>query len=225
MSRFGKPPLGRFLSRSRTTPGRLLIPPLVAALRWPVRAGRALDLVLRGRRDGVGPQDTALGYDAGLGVLLGVFTAVSLVELAVVHLLVGWAWLRVVLLGLGVASVLLVVGLWAGCRAHPHLVGPAGVRLRLGGRVGLDVGWDAVDVLRREAGQQQSVCVAEGRLHLPVQGGTALVLYLTRPVVARLTIGDTAEITSVAFTADDPGAVHRAVRENSPHAGNGRPTP
>jgi len=184
------------------------IPVVAVAVATPVRS---LWLAVRRRDDGVAPGDRAFGYADGVGLTMGALTAVSAVELFVVHLVVPWPQVRTALLVVGLWTVVAVLGSWAGLRRHPHVVSDRGLLLRAGPAVVAELGWAQLDGVRRRAlHDPPSVGVVERRLHLPVHGSTTLLAELREPVLVRLR-GRTAEVDSIAFTADDPGALLAAV--------------
>lgn len=186
--------------------------PLAALVLHEATIIRSLWLAVRRTDDGVGPQDVAFGYTAGQGLTTGALATVATVELAVVHLLVPWQWARTLLLVVGVWSMVLVLGAWAGRRHHPHVVSADHLLLRAGPHTLVEIPWSALSVVRRVTQHEPTSVTAIGqRLHLPVDGTTRLLAELTEPLTARLPFGRTAQIDSIAFSGDDPAALHDAV--------------
>lgn len=186
--------------------------PMAAALLHEATIVRSLWLAIRRRDDGVGPADDAFSYAAGAGLTMGALTVVAAVELIVVHLLVPWPWARTLLILVGLWSVVLVLGAWAGLCRHPHVVSADRLLLRAGPRVAVEVPWRLLSGVRRHSLHDPTSVKAVGRrLHLPIHGSTRLIADLTEPVTAHLSFGRTAEVDSIAFSADDPAALHAAV--------------
>jgi hypothetical protein len=94
------------------------------------------------------PDAVALGYAGMLTPFLIAFIAVSAVEIPVLHLLLPWETARLVADILGVYGLLWMVGLFAANRAHPHIVGRFGLRIRNGHAVDLLLAWDDVASMR-----------------------------------------------------------------------------
>lgn len=177
-----------------------------------MRTVRALWLAVRRRDDGVGPGAVAFGCADGAGLTTGALAVLATVELVVVHLVVPWPAVRTGLLVVGVWSLLLVVGSWAGLRHHPHVLTEQGLLLRCGAAPSVEVPWHAVAAVRRVAAHEPAwPAVVGSRLHLPVHGSTGLLVELSGPVPAVLRSGRTVEVDSIAFAADDPGALLAAV--------------
>jgi hypothetical protein len=174
-------------------------------------------LAVTGGIDGASADTAVVRYDAGMGALMGTVTGLSLLELAVVHLIVPWPAVQVVLLVLGAWTVLIVLGFWAGLRAYPHLVSSEGLQLRYAQYLRIHVPWEQVDEVRRATlHEPTSITVRDGRLHLPVSGSTNLVLTLREERDVPLLLGRTRRAREVAFVADDPIAALAAVREKRP---------
>ncbi|KUF06356.1 hypothetical protein [Leucobacter sp. G161] len=77
----------------------------------------------------------AFGYTRGtLGIPVAMIV-VSVVELAVVHLLVPWRWLQLLLLVLTIWAVLFMLGIFAARAVHPHVVTEEDLYLRWGDRL------------------------------------------------------------------------------------------
>ena len=178
---------------------------------------RSLRLALQRMDDGVEPGDEAFGSADGVGLTMGALTVLAVGEVALVHLVVPWPTVRAVLLVAGLWSVLAVLETWAGLRRHPHVVSGRGLLLRAGPAVVAQVPWSSLAAVRRTSlHDPPSVRVVGRRLHLPVHGSTTLLVQLREPVVVRLWFGRTAEVDSIALSADDPHALLAAVSARAP---------
>ena len=187
--------------------------PVAAVLVAEASTVRSLWLALRRRDAGVGPDDLVFGCAGGVGLTTGAVAVVATVEVVVVHLVVPWPAVRAGLLVVGVWGLLVVLGMWAGLRHHPHVVRERGLLLRAGALTSVEVPWHRLAAVRRVALHEPSWPGLVGRrLHLPVHGSTTLLAELHEPVAACLRSGGTAEVDSIAFSADDPAALLAAVR-------------
>lgn len=104
-----------------------LLRPAVTELRFFACLGRLL-----ARRHKVPPGALPFGYAKGTMTVPVVMVALSVFELAIVHLIVPWPWLRIALLVLTVWAVLYVLGFFATLIVHPHLIASEQLQLRWG---------------------------------------------------------------------------------------------
>ncbi len=186
-----------------------------AALWW------SLLLFVTGRRDGLRPGVTTVGYHraaTGLFVLLLVSSAV---EVPALHLIVPWPPVRLALLVLGVWGVTFAAGLWASYVVRPYLVSTQGVRLRHGPVHDVRISWAQIAEVRQRTvrtwakpGFGTAVTVEDGRLGYVVHGETNVVLLLAEPI----DVGGAA-VTEVHVGADDPAALAAALLAARPAAG------
>lgn len=182
----------------------------VSLLRW---AGRRPDVEAGGR---------AFAYRGPMLPPLIVFTGLSALEVVAVDVIVPWSpaftWLRVLLLATGVWGVLFALGILAGVTVHPHVVGPAGLRVRAGRAVDLTVPWAAVDRVGqvRRTRDGRSLQVDDGVLHLPVGNQTTVEVLLREPVVVDLLRHGTVTLSAVHLHADDAAGLVGAVRARCP---------
>jgi hypothetical protein len=148
-----------------------------------------------------------------MGALMGTVAVLSVLEVGVAHLIVPWPVVRRVLVALGVLTVVVVLGFWAGLRTRPHLVTPDGLRLRYSHYLTLDLPWAEVASVRRlSLHEPTSITVRDGRLHLPPSGSTNLLVTLRAERDVPLLWRRRARAREVAFQADDPALALRAVR-------------
>jgi hypothetical protein len=159
------------------------------------------------------------GYDAPIRAVLVTFLVVSIAEIAVIDLLARpWPVVRLPLLVVGIWGALAMTGMLLGNCTRPHAVGSAGIRVRHGGGIDIDLPWDAItSVTRRRrllSGAPALSLTGEGddqTLNQVVQGGTDIDIELERPRRIRLPQG---EITAsrIRIAVDDPDAFLEAVR-------------
>ncbi|MBW9094107.1 hypothetical protein JNB62_10465 [Microbacterium jejuense] len=183
---------------------------------------RSLGRVLA-RRPRVPAGATAIGYDRPVRTVLIVFAVLSLVEIPIMDLLFrGIPAVRWPMLALGVWGVLTVVGMLCAYVSRPHAVGPAGIRVRHGGEVDLELPWEAIaSVERRRIGLSGAPALSltgegdEQVLNQVVQDFADIEITLERPTALRLPQGDVT-VSAVRVSADDPAAFLEAVRRHIP---------
>lgn len=112
--------------------------PLLRPAVYELRAFGSLGLLIA-RRPRVPSDAVPVGYTKGTLVLPTVLVVVSLIELAVVHLLVPWLWLQIILAVLTIWGVLFICGFFAGRIIHPHFIIDDVLTLRWGHRTVLSV--------------------------------------------------------------------------------------
>ena len=159
---------------------------------------------------------TGFGYSAPLMPILIVFIVLSAVEIPILDLILHpWPVPRIIALVLGVWGVTFMLGMLAGFRVNPHVVGPDGLRIRSGTRVDIPIAWDDVESIRlRRHGLESSRAIQvtgtddAKTLHVVVQSETGIELALRRPITVSLPSG-----AAVNFYADDPAALIARARE------------
>jgi hypothetical protein len=173
------------------------------------------------RRPTVPAGATSFRYDASSRPTLVVFLGVSIVELVAVDLITRpWPWIRYPLLVLGVWGVLFGLGLLLGSVTRPHAVGPAGIRVRNGGEVDLDLPWGAIASVtprRRRLpgapGLGLSGPVENQTLHHVVEERTDIEIALEHALAFDLPAGRVS-VTHVHLAVDDPRGFADAVRQH-----------
>jgi hypothetical protein len=196
-----------------------------AALRRAAASGvapwRSIVQWLLRRRPGAGPGDRGFAHRGAVLALVLVLLAVSVLEVVLVELIVPWPVVRLALLVVGVWGVVVVLGMLAAMTVRPHLVGPAGVRVRSGPAWEALLPWDAVARVRvvRRTRDGGSVQHDGDALHVIAGFQTTVEIALARPVAVALPRGGEVEVTRVALYADDPRGFAAAVRE---HLGAGQ---
>ncbi|MEV4489046.1 hypothetical protein AB0K04_02910 [Micromonospora coxensis] len=177
------------------------------------------------------PHTEAFGYLGVVKPILGVFIALSAIEIPIFDLIirrtVPWEWVRHVVLGLGVWGLLWMIGLLAALRIHPHLVGPAGLRIRNGTTIDIAVPWAAVASVTagyRSLPSSRTIQVEQGDdgaiLNVSTGSQTSVDVVLREPVAVPLPKGRSEPVTEIRIYADDPHALVARARE---HLATARP--
>lgn len=145
-----------------------------------------------------------------------VMAGLSLLEVVAVDVLVPWPWsaLRLAVLAVGVWGAVLIIGMGVGAVVHPHLVTPAGLRVRAGAGLDLLVPWEDITEVRRVRGDHAGIRAArvdDGVLSIGVANATTVAVTLRRPLTAVLPQGPV-EVTAVHLHADDAAGLVSAAR-------------
>ncbi|MEV6491598.1 hypothetical protein AB0M20_23735 [Actinoplanes sp. NPDC051633] len=175
----------------------------------------------RGRRHGEGEEPFA--YLGTVKPVLGVFIGLSIVEIPMFDLIVRnvvpWTPARWIFLGLGVWGVTWMLGLWAGMKTYPHVVGPAGIRVRQSSSVDFTIDWadvESVGKRHRSMPSAKSLQIEEAGerrvLHIVVGSQTSVDVRLRRPITVRLPKGSSEPVDEIRLQADDPDAFVRSAR-------------
>ncbi|MET7971369.1 hypothetical protein [Micromonospora sp. NPDC005305] len=174
----------------------------------------------------VAPGAETFAYVGVVQPILGVFIALSTIEIPVLDLIlrhtVGWPTVRHVLIGLGVWGVLWMVGLLASLRIHPHVVDDTGLRIRNGISLDVLIPWTAV---ARVEGRYRSLPSSRGVqydpddpavLNLGAGSQTAVDVVLREPLSVRLPKGPSEPVREIRLYADDPKALVTRARRHLP---------
>ncbi|APE09149.1 MULTISPECIES: hypothetical protein [Rhodococcus] len=186
-------------------------------IRAELRSYRALWFLIRRRRIGVGPDVTTIGYTRGTMSVPIAWLVASVIEIAVVHILVPWEWLRWTLLIVSVYSLLPLVGWLADRVVNPHLLTRDGLVLRSGHQVVAHIDVDNLQrCIPRHRFQPTETSVDGEVLFLPGPDGTNLDLVLAEPVEALLPAffehrRRPALVSRFAIHVDDPAAARRVL--------------
>jgi hypothetical protein len=167
---------------------------------------RALWWTVRGRAD-VGPGDLALPYNGPDKVLLYTLAVLSVLEVAIVHVLVSWSPLRWSLFAFGIYGVLGLVAFDGTLRQHPHLLRNGELLLRFGHFRSVRVPLAGLTSVRKHVTNEHKKTVetdGDG-LALSFMGGTNVELRFSPPTTIELD-GRLHDVTTVSFSADDPRA-------------------
>lgn len=158
--------------------------PLMRPVVAEIRAFGSLILVI-GRKRRVPDGARPFGYAAGSMAFPVVIIALSLVELAVVHVLVPWPWLRIVLLVLTVWGVLFMLGFLSTRVVYPHFLTGNALHLRWGYRSVLETPLSNIVSVTAHSDHAHTQPYAEGeRLILTQFQGTNVLLRFAKPVPA-----------------------------------------
>jgi hypothetical protein len=170
------------------------------------------------------PGDEAFSYLGVVKPILGIFIGLSAVEVPIFDLIirkvVPWEPARWIVLALGVWGLLWMIGLFASLKIHPHVVGSAGLRVRMGASLDLTVPWSEVDTVRkayRTLPSSKSVQLEQDGdrtvLNLPTGSQTSVDVHLRRPLSFALPKGPSEPADELRLYADDPDGFVRACRQ------------
>jgi hypothetical protein len=179
-------------------------------LRWlavtEIGVWRSLFLWVTRRVPGDGPGVERLSYARDVTPLIAAFILVSLIELAVVHLLIPWDTVRLALLIVSVWGVLWMVGYLAGMRVFPHLLDDQGIRVRYGTSTDIRIPWEAVasvSARTRNLDHGRHVTVTGGVVDVAVMKMTKVDVALHSHTTLELPDGPE-EIAEVRLYVDEP---------------------
>lgn len=140
----------------------------------------------RGKRIGVDSTTRGFSYAQGtlsIPIAMGV---VTIIEAGVIHLLIPWAWLRIVLLVASVYALILITGIFAARITHPHLVGSQSLTLKWGHTKVLETPLDNIASIRRARNHKHTEpAIDESLLVLTSLTSTNVHLTLKKPVSAQ----------------------------------------
>lgn len=173
------------------------------------------------RRPAVGPGQEPIGYARAVTPVLCLWIFASAAEIPLAHVLLPWHTARIVLLLLGAWGLVWMLGLLAGYRVRPHLLGSDELRLRNGPVTDVPVALSDVARVRHERMDLESsvrslqVRESDGttELQIGVSGQVNVVLDLHAPVVVRTPTGPL-EVGAVRFFVDEPREVVTRLRES-----------
>lgn len=152
----------------------------------------------------------AFGYARGQGATMLGLAFVCVVETVGVSVMLrDMPTAHDVLLVLDVYTVLFVIGMYAACVVHPHVLTPDAVRVRYGVHVDLRIPRSAISAVRRET--RMTHPPAEDALDLAVGSQTSVTLELTEPVTHLSLLGRRRDVRVVRLHADDPGGLVQAL--------------
>ncbi|GAB1690284.1 hypothetical protein [Krasilnikovia sp. M28-CT-15] len=170
------------------------------------------------------PGARVFSYIGVVKPILWAFIVLSAVEIPIFDLILQhvlpWEGLRRTVLVLGVYGLLWMIGLMAMLRIHPHVAGPAGLRVRNGATLEFLVPWDAVESVRaryRSLDSNRTVHLeqADSGTVLSVGAGrqTSVDVVLRRPLAIDLPAGRTENVGEIRLYADEPDALVALTRE------------
>ena len=185
---------------------------------------RSTYLWLRRTPPAAAPEDVAFSYLGVVKPILGVFIGLSAVEIPIFDLIirkvVPWEPARWIALTLGVWGLLWMIGLFASMKVNPHLVGAAGLRVRMGASIDLTVPWADIDTVSkayRSLPSSKSVQVEQDGdrtvLNLATGSQTSVDVRLRRPITFAVPKGPSDPADELRLYADDPDGFVRACRQ------------
>jgi hypothetical protein len=171
------------------------------------------------RRPSIPPGFEPVGYARLATPMLALWIFGSALELPLVHVLVPWHTVRLSLLILGIWGLLWMLGLLAGLRSYPHLLGSDALRIRNGALHDIAIPWEAVaQVTTQDRSLPSSMWVLQSQetehgthLNVAVSGRVNVHLALRDQLEVRTRKGEMV-ITGVSLWADDPREVAARIR-------------
>jgi hypothetical protein len=167
------------------------------------------------RRPDVPAGATAVHYGGSMRPLLWCMIIVSIIEVAVVELIVPWPTLRWILVVLGVYGLIWVLGFAASLSVNPHTLSSASLRLRFGFFTTITIPAEMLASARKNVsgGHRHTVEHTDDELAVSVMGYTDVAVELTEPYVIDLGRKGTTEVSRVRFQTDDPAGAVALINE------------
>ncbi|WP_039826059.1 hypothetical protein [Nocardia testacea] len=151
------------------------------------RAYHGVWLWLRRRTDCDGRERQPLPGTRGVLALPLAFLAATLLEMAVLHILIPWAWLSISLGVLSLWSLLLLFAVFVADIAYPHYATDRALVLRRGGREIAVIAFDRIAaVTEHRRYNHTGTALDSGRLFLAGPDGTTVDVTLHEPVDVRV---------------------------------------
>lgn len=153
-----------------------------------------------------------------MGMMLVMVLLVTPVELVFWELLTPWAWLRLLLLVLGIYALFWVFGFYASLVALPHRLEKGGLRLRYGAFAEGSIPYTdiaEIKTARRRApksGDGLQAASEEDALYMAINGKTDLTLRLGTPRTVRGFFRTPVPATKLHLAVDDPGRMAAELR-------------
>ena len=171
------------------------------------------------RRPSVPAGFEPVGYARLVTPMLALWIFGSALELPLVHVLVPWHGVRIALLVVGVWGLLWMVGLLAGLRSYPHLLGSDSLRIRNGAMHDIAVPWGTIEkVTTEDRSLPSSMWVLQPQdtdrgthLNVAVSGRVNVHLALREQLPVRTRSGELA-VTAVSLWVDEPRDVAARIR-------------
>jgi hypothetical protein len=171
------------------------------------------------RRPSVPAGFEPVAYSRMVTPVMALWIFASALELPLVHVLVPWHGLRIALLVVGVWGLLWMLGVLAGLRTYPHLLGRDVVRIRNGALHDIAVPWSAIaKVTTEDRSLPSSVWTLQqeerddgDHLNVAVSGRVNVHLALRDRLAIRTRNGDMT-VTGVSLWADEPREVAARIR-------------
>jgi hypothetical protein len=164
----------------------------------------------------VEPGTRRFGYLGAVKMILIAFIVVSAIEIPILELMIPWRPVANVALGIGVYGLIWMFGLLASMVVHPHLVGPAGLRIRNSITLDVAIPWESIvsiEVRRRSMPPGGQTQLEDGVLSLGMASQTSVDVRLAEPLVLPVRKAKGQPATTVRFHADDPEGLVAAAAE------------
>ncbi|MGW0003737.1 hypothetical protein ACWDT6_07835 [Nocardia grenadensis] len=156
-------------------------------LRNQGRVYRGVWLWLRRRTDCDGREREPLPGTRGALALPLAFLAATLLEMAVLHLLIPWTWLSISLGVLSLWSLLLLFAVFVADIAYPHYATDRALVLRRGGREIATIAFDRIAAVTEHRRYNHTGTALDGdRLFLAGPDGTTIDVTLREPADIRV---------------------------------------
>jgi hypothetical protein len=162
------------------------------------------------RRPAVPRDVEAFGYSQVVAPVMWLWIFASAAEMVVVHLLIPWPIVRIIVLVISAWGLIWMIGFLASIKVHPHLVGPASLRVRHGSSVDIAVPWESIaSIVVRRRDLPSSIRTLRfdetnsTHLQVAVSDQVNVHVVLTDTLTVPTRKGDR-KITELSFWADDP---------------------
>lgn len=172
-----------------------------------------------GRRPDLGPAGTIpVPYVGIVRTTIWLWIGASAVEMAFVHFVVPWPWVRWPLLIASMWGLVWMFGYLAGLIVYPHLIEPQSVMVRNGHTIAVRVPLERIasaTTYTRSLHSSRVVQLDDGddhNLNIAVSNQVNVHLVLSGPLKAALPHGRYT-ITRLSFWADEPAGAVRRLRE------------
>lgn len=193
--------------------------PFAPAVSAEIRTYRSLALWVRGRFDTLPPGATPITASSGTLFMPLAFITATLIEVAVLHLLIPWAWLKLAAAIVSIWSLVIFLGFLAVHRVNPHYYTADAIVLRQSGKPVTEIRLgDLTHINQARRFTETVFTVRDGRLFLPNGDGTNLDLHLATEADVKLpsirpSRRHSDRVTAVSLHVDDPRSVELALNK------------
>lgn len=179
------------------------------------------------RRPAIERGGTGFSYHRPVLTILIIFIALSAVEIPILDLIVHrWPVVRIAVLIIGIWGLTWMIGLLCAYYMRPHVVGPAGIRVRDGLEIDIPLDWDTIASVARirqvDPPKSPRFTDHDGErvLSLRMQDEVNIEIRLERPTPLRIPgrppKGGVQDAEIVRLWTDDPTAYLAAVDRHMP---------
>jgi hypothetical protein len=182
-------------------------------IRWELSLWRGMYLWARKRVSGLAEGDEPIGYAGATAPIMWAFIILNAIEIPVLHIMIPWETVRFIVDLLGIYSFVWMVGLLAVMKVHPHLVTPAGLRIRYAASVDFIVPWEAIATVGSRIRDHQgtrTVRFEDSTLAIGVSSQTNVDVVLHEPMVLPVPKTGGEPVAAIRVYADDPKALTAA---------------